>query len=176
MRTFKDEGGRIWKLLVTVGSSNRVREATGVVLQRLFDESCSPMAELARDEAKLVSVLWVLCERQAENMCFTDQVTGEEHTSVGPADFAEFMFGEALGEAWEALVRSTADFFTSQGARAAAHAMLDKINLMAKEFCQGATQLVQEINASQVATSMLNSVTNGQASRVRTPTPEQPES
>lgn len=176
MRTFKDAGGREWKILVTVDSSMEVRQRTNVVLQRMFDEQCKPMGELAADEEKLVQVLWVLCESQAALKPYTDQLTGAEKDAMGPRDFAASLLGDALGAAWEALVRSTADFFTSQAQRDAAHLMLDKISEMAATFSTGALGVIQKINGPQTGTSILNFVTSGLESRASTQAHEQPAS
>lgn len=157
MREFKDNAENTWKLAVSVGSVNRVREATGVLLTALFDDNCKLLGELSGDVVKLVAVLFCLCQKQAE----AAGVTAE--------DFADALYGDALGAAGEALVRVTADFFTSPEQRSAIHAAIDKMEAIGKQVTAEATALVTSLDVSQLAKSYLDSVTNTPASSESTP-------
>jgi hypothetical protein len=176
MRSFKDALGRNWMLQLTVASSMKVRQATDVVLQRMFDDGLKPMAELAGDYEKVYHVLWEMCEKQAASMPFVDPITKEEKASTGPIEFAEGLAGDGLANGWEALVRTTADFFTSQEAREAAHAILDKINQGTKSLGRGAMEFVQQLDGNQMGIDILNFATSGRASQVSNQTTEQPAS
>ncbi len=162
MREFQDTAGRTWTLDVTVGSIKRVREATNVILPALFDDNMKPVAELTKDYEKLVNVLWAMCSKQRPD--------------VDAEQFAESLGGDTLGKATEALVRATADFFTSPEQRAALHKMIDTILETAGKLTNLAGNRVAEILAtvdtSQLAASCLDFVTSGQDKPALTQTRE----
>ena len=157
MREFKDNSDRTWKLAVSVGAVGRVREATEVLLPALFDDNCKLLAELSADVVKLVTVIFCLCEKQAEA------------AGVSPEDFADALWGDALGAAGEALLRATADFFTSPEQRAAAHTALDTLREVGKQVTLGTTEMVRNLDVSQLAKNYLGSATNTPASSALTP-------
>lgn len=160
MRSFTDTTGRSWNLTVTVLTVKRVREATDVLLTALFDDKCTLLAELSGDLIKLVDVLWVVCEGQAKE------------AGITPEQFAEGLGGDSLGQAGEALVRATADFFTSPEQRRALHKLLDTMTETARQFTEKTAAMVDELDPSQLAENCLDFVTSGQAKPASTPIPE----
>lgn len=157
MREFTDNNGRTWQISVTVGAVGRVRDATGILIPSLFDDNCRPLAELSADVIQLVNVIFCLCRKQAES------------SGVSADDFADALGGDALGAAGEAVVRATADFFTSPEQREAAHKALDKMGEIARQWATKATEMVSELNATQVARNYLDCATNTPASSESTP-------
>lgn len=160
MRSFQDSLGRTWNLTVSVGSIRRVRESTDILLTELFDHRNKVLTDLSADVVKVVDVLWSLCRGQNEG--------------VDADGFAEGLGGDALGEAWEALVRATADFFTSQEERKAIHLMIDKANQATATTNANLLKAAEEMSASQLVEKYSGSATNGQANAASTPTREPP--
>lgn len=99
MRKFADLKGREWNLLVTVQSLIDVRAVTRVDLGKIFEAQLQGLGELVDDPARLVDVLWTLCQLQAADL----QVT--------PEDFGRSLAGDVLQGAIDALVHATIDFF-----------------------------------------------------------------
>lgn len=155
-RKFTDTSGRTWNIHITVPLVSQVHRETGVLLTGLFANNLELLGQISTDLEKLVQVLWVVCERQAELR------------GVGPEQFAESLGGDAIGDAQEALVRATADFFTSPEQRAAANAMLDKINETASKYTKATESKIQTLDANQLAENCLNFAMSGQASREST--------
>ncbi len=164
MRSFADTQGKEWNVDITVAAVRRVRDATGILLTSLYEDKCKLMQTLSLDVVLLVDVLWGICRPQAELV----GVTAEQ--------FGESMGGNSLATAMEALVRATADFFTSQEQRDAFQKINSVILETSKETTKQASRKVTEamdhLDPSQLATSYMDSVTNGLASPVSTPTPE----
>ncbi len=162
MREFTDTDKRTWTLDVTVGSIKRVREATGLILPTLFDDGMKPLGEFTKDYEKVVDVHYAMCSRQ--------------HPEVDPMQFADSLGGDTLNQATEALVRATADFFTSQDQRDALHKMIDMLLETAGKMTGLAGSRVSEalknLDTTQLASSCLDFVTSGQASPELTPTHE----
>lgn len=156
MREFKDSAGRKWELVITVGAVGRVQQETGVLLTALFDDGCKVLGELSADVVKLVSAIYCLCRKQAEAAC------------VSAEEFADALGGDTLGAAGEALVRATADFFTSPEQRATAHAMLDKLQEVGQQVTSQATTIVVAVDVAQLVKNYLGSVTNTPASLAST--------
>lgn len=151
-RKFTDVFGKDWRVHITVPLVSQVHRETGVMLTSIFSDNLQLLSELSTNLEKLVQVLWVVCEQQSESR------------GVSPEQFAESLGGDALGDAREALVRATIDFFTSPDQRAAAHLMLDKINETASKFTGETSRTIQRLDADQLAESCLSFAMNGQES------------
>ena len=151
-REFTDSRGMVWNIWLTVGTVSYVRQQTGVLLTGMFADEMKLIMELSTDFEKLVNVLWAACREQAD----ASGITAEE--------FAQRLGGDALGEAGEALVRATADFFTSPEQRQAIHALLDKLSETATEMAKEATATIQKTESRQMAKSCLGSVMKAQES------------
>ncbi len=96
MKAFKDKGGVVWELEVTVGVVKRVRAVLKIDLAK-FDETL--YLRLSEDPVLLVDLLWVICEKQAQGRKVTDE------------QFGEGLAGDAIEEATTALLEAIADFF-----------------------------------------------------------------
>lgn len=139
---FKDPDGREWRIRLTVGLADRVKDETGV---ELGDESDSDwLALLFSRRRKCVEVMWCLCEKQAA----ADGIT--------PEDFAHQFDGVTLRAAGRALAAAWADFFPgsriSQAIRTSLEAILEA----------GEARAVREMEAALSAS--LPSATNSPAS------------
>jgi hypothetical protein len=102
MRTFKDSGGRAWKIDITVAQVKRVRAELKLDLLGLVDDRLQPLERLLADPVTLVDLIYVLCSEQADK----DGVTDEQ--------FGRAMAGDAIEAAAEAFVGALSDFFPSR--------------------------------------------------------------
>jgi len=125
VRTFKDNKGREWNVLVGVNELRRVRQLVGVDLMQVVEGHLAE--ELAKDPVRLCDVLYALCQPQADAQHISD------------VEFGEGLAGDAIERAVSALLDALVDFFPSrQGSllRLAREKMQDVTNLaldMAKQ-------------------------------------------
>jgi hypothetical protein len=106
LKTFRDNAGRTWTVAVTVASIKRVRAMAGVDLYGLVDDGFKGLAELLADPIRLVDVLYVLCQAEAEKAGVTDE------------QFGEAMAGDSIDLATTAFLESFTEFFPAPKVRA----------------------------------------------------------
>lgn len=94
---FTDAENRTWKLRITFGLAERIKAETGVELGD--EKNTAWLSLLFGDRGTLVSVLWMIVEKQAKEL------------GVTPEEFAEGFDGATLCAAGDALACSVADFF-----------------------------------------------------------------
>ena len=103
MAKFKDNAGREWTVAIEgVSGLERVAKQADVRLDRLFDDELAGLTALARDPIKLVSVLWVMVEEQAQK------------TGLTAEQFGRSLGGDSLEAATTALIEAVADFSPSR--------------------------------------------------------------
>lgn len=98
MAKFTDAKGRVWLVVVSIGTVRRVRETADVDLLRFFDRKSPLHVELITDSEKLATVLWAICEPQAVLL------------GVTPEEFADSLLGDAISEGADALIGAMVDF------------------------------------------------------------------
>lgn len=111
MKTFKDRHGNEWEIDLSLGACERVRDRAGVDLTDIVSTQAT-FAKLA-DPFVLGSVLWVLCERQADKR------------GIGPEEFRDCFNGDTVHAASEALIDETV-FFCRAPMRPAMQLAVDK--------------------------------------------------
>ena len=105
MKSFTDNKGRAWEIVVTVATVKRVRALCKVDLNSIveLDKNNKPSAELlerlSSDPVLLVDVLYAICKPQADKLGVTDE------------DFGEAMAGDVIEHATTALLEDVIDFF-----------------------------------------------------------------
>jgi hypothetical protein len=104
MKSFTDNLGRTWTLVVNVATIKRVRALCGVDLNAIIEvEDGKPetrlLEKLSTDPVLLVDVLYAVCQPE----CDRRQVTDE--------DFGSAMAGDAIDLATSALLDEIIDFF-----------------------------------------------------------------
>jgi len=99
MKAFEDARGRTWVLAVNVVTCRRVKARLDIHLPGLAEDRAKGLVELLGDALRLVDVLYVLCQDQAEKAGVTDE------------QFGEAMAGDALAAAADAFVEAWTDFF-----------------------------------------------------------------
>ena len=105
MKSFTDNLGRTWTLVVNVAAIKRVRALCGVDLNAIveIDKDNNPTAELlerlSTDPVLLVDVLYAVCKTECDQKGVTDE------------DFGAAMAGDAIEQATAALLDEVVDFF-----------------------------------------------------------------
>ena len=105
MKSFTDNLGRTWTLVVNVAAIKRVRALCGVDLNAIveIDKNNNPTAELlerlSTDPVLLVDVLYAVCKPECDSKNITDE------------DFGAAMAGDAIEQATAALLDEVVDFF-----------------------------------------------------------------
>ena len=99
MREFTDKNGHKWAISVDGSHVLRCKKELGVNLPGIFAEESKGFLELVQDFEKLYAVLWILCEKQANQL------------KVDPDTFASGIGGDELGAAVIALEQAVIDFF-----------------------------------------------------------------
>ena len=105
MKSFTDNLGRTWTLVVNVAAIKRVRALCGVDLNAIVevDKDNNPSAELlerlSTDPVLLVDVLYAVCKTECDQKGVSDE------------DFGAAMAGDAIEQATAALLDEVVDFF-----------------------------------------------------------------
>ena len=105
MKSFTDNLGRTWTLVVNVAAIKRVRALCGVDLNAIveIDKENNPTAELlerlSTDPVLLVDVLYAVCKTECDQKGVSDE------------DFGAAMAGDAIEQATAALLDEVVDFF-----------------------------------------------------------------
>ena len=104
MKSFTDNTGRTWALVVNVATIKRVRALCGVDLNSIVEvEDGKPSAKLLErlsgDPVLLVDVLYAVCRPECEQKGVSDE------------DFGAAMAGDAVEQATDALLDEIVDFF-----------------------------------------------------------------
>lgn len=107
MRSFVDNLGRTWTLLINVGAVKRVRAlCDGLDLLNIiaFDTDSelpdtSVLDKLASDPILLVDVLYAVCKPEADTMSVSDE------------DFGRALTGDVIESATKQLIDAVVDFF-----------------------------------------------------------------
>lgn len=93
--TFKDADGRPWMLRFTLGNAREIQDTIGVDFN---DIQSGALIAVANDLSKLASLLWILCESQADR------------AGVDEIAFARSLDGDAIDRAVEALQDAIVNF------------------------------------------------------------------
>lgn len=112
---FRDPDNREWKLRLTVGGVADVKRDTGVDIGSITQSDTKWIEFLFGDSARLVQVLWVLCEPQATK------------AGISPEQFGHLFDGPTLEAAGMALAGAIADFFPRSRVAQAIRQSLTKI-------------------------------------------------
>ena len=104
MKSFTDNLGRAWTLVVNVATIKRVRALCGVDLNSIIEvEDGKPttklLERLSTDPVLLVDVLYAICRPECDSKSVTDE------------DFGAAMAGDAIESATAALLDEVIDFF-----------------------------------------------------------------
>jgi len=99
MKNFKDSDGKVWNVLLTVGTAKRVRDELDLDLVNAADGSA--IEKLIEDPILLFDVLYVICKAQAEKA----GINNAEEWGMLIRD------GDVIEEATAAFLEALTDFF-----------------------------------------------------------------
>ena len=137
MEKFKDVEGNEWAIRVTIGTCKEIRDRLGIDL--LSGKESESWLAVAGDFYNLLNVLFVLCEKQADER------------GINSEQFAHLLFGDELQDAAEAFVKESINFIPSRERRE-----------MAKESWKKVTEL------ENIARSIISKETEGRMEEIRT--------
>jgi len=103
MKTFTDNAGRTWTVLMNLDTARRVKSLLDVNLLEADKGDTTPLQRLATDLMFICDVVYVAIKPQADKLGVTD------------VQFAEAMGGDAMLAAHNALMEELADFFRKAG-------------------------------------------------------------
>lgn len=152
MQKFTDQGGREWTVKLDVGGVRDVRDNTGVLLTTLCDEGFKLLADLYKDPVLLADIVWLLVQEQATAI----------HMDV--SEFCEGFWGDTVGQARDAVVEATVDFFDDPETRSSVRQQIAKLMKVATEVQQVAINRVKDLDTEQAVKSILDLHTNGPVS------------
>ena len=159
MKTFKDNAGRSWTLIVNVAAIKRVRSLLDVNLMEAVEGDL--LEQLSTDPILLCDVVYVLCKPEADQQNVTDE------------QFGQAMAGDAIEHATTALLEELVDFFPLARRRVLQKALvkLKAVEEKASKFAEAALndpKFDEQLDAA--LNNITDSVSNLQASLVSTPT------
>lgn len=133
MKSFTDNTGRAWTLVVNVATVKRVRALCGVDLNSVIEvEDGKPSAKLlerlASDPVLLVDVLYAVCKPECDRLGVSDE------------DFGSAMAGDSVDAATQALLDEVIDFFPEAKRRA-----FRKILSASRRFGEAAKKRLAEL-------------------------------
>ena len=132
MKSFTDNTGRTWTLVVNVATIKRVRALCGVDLNSIVEvEDGKPAAKLLErlsgDPVLLVDVLYAVCRPECEQKGVSDE------------DFGAAMAGDAVEQATDALLDEIVDFFPAAKRKA-----FQRILSASRRFGEAARRRLEE--------------------------------
>lgn len=133
MKSFTDNMGRAWTLVVNVSTVKRVRALCGVDLNSVIEaEDGKPSAKLlerlSSDPVLLVDVLYAVCKPECDRLGVSDE------------DFGSAMAGDSVDAATQALLDEVIDFFPEAKRRA-----FRKILSASRRFGEAAKKRLAEL-------------------------------
>ena len=136
MKSFTDNLGRAWTLVVNVATIKRVRALCNVDLNSIIEveEDGKPSAKLlerlSSDPVLLVDVLYAVCKPECDQRTVSDE------------DFGAAMAGDAVVQATDALLDEVIDFFP-----AAKRAAFQRILSASRRFGEAARRKMEAMLA-----------------------------
>jgi hypothetical protein len=129
MRTFQDNAGRTWTVVVTVDSIKRVRDLLG---EDLLDiEHILP--RLQADPILLCDIVYSICKPQADAEKISD------------VDFARAMAGDSIAHAKAALIEELINFFPDQKVKEVIRLAIERGDYLSQQLAELAKKRLQKM-------------------------------
>jgi hypothetical protein len=157
MHTFTDNAGRVWTIAISVAAIKRVRGLLNVDLYKLVDDGFKSLGELLGDPVRLVDVLYVLCQDEANARNVSDE------------DFGRALGGDALHQAMDAFVEELIDFFPDPKVRQSLRTIIAEATKVRKRMLDRAEQVLASFDADREANRLLRSFGIAPVSSALTP-------
>jgi hypothetical protein len=145
MKTFKDNAGRSWTLIVNVAAIKRVRSLLNVNLMEAVEGDL--LEQLSTDPILLCDVVYVLCKPEADQQNVTDE------------QFGQAMAGDAIEHATTALLEELVDFFPLARRRVLQKA-LGKLKEVEEKAAKYAEAALNDPKFDSQIDAALNEITN----------------
>lgn len=159
MHTFTDAAGRVWTITIHVAAIKRVHARLGLNLYQLLDDRFQALGALLGDPLRLVDVLYVLCQDEAQARNISDE------------DFGRAMFGDAIHHAAEAFLEELIDFFPDPRGRQSLQTILAEARKVRDRMLDRAERVLASFNADHEANKLMNSFGIAPACSASTPDP-----
>ena len=139
MQTYNDNDGTEWKVELNAWTLKRVRDNSGVLLTSLLEDGAAVYSSLYSDPILLADIVWPLIEDQAKER------------GVTLKDFAIGFSGDTVGNARDAVVEATVDFFDDPETRDRAREAIAMIQRIAATMRTAATEKVEAMDVDSAA-------------------------
>lgn len=159
MHSFTDAENRKWRICINVAALKKCRNLLEEDLMALVDDGFESLNAFLNNPIRLVDVIYVLCQDQAEK------------ASVSDEDFGRAMAGGAIKDAATAFVEELADFFPDPRVGAGLKKLMRAGELMATRLMEHAQKELDELDPEAEARKLIKRLPSVQASSVSTPTP-----
>jgi hypothetical protein len=133
-RSFTDNSGRTWELMIDVPTLRRVKQITGVNLSSILKPGGS---DALTDPVTLADVLYVVCQPAADAANVSDE------------DFGRSLRGDAIDAAGTALLEAVADFMPPDRG-ALIHKSIARACLASKVALAQAVQILDSAPDSEI--------------------------
>jgi hypothetical protein len=140
---FVDQRGRTWRLELNYSLAKRLREVTSLDFVNYQDGKA--LLAIHDSDEKLVQVLWLLCESQAQA------------SSVGEEEFGAGLGGDALEQAIEALEQALINY-SRPARRQAMQAIRDKAHELVAAQTDLATTKIRSPKVTQLMEAKIREV------------------
>jgi len=146
MKTFIDNAGRTWTVVITVDVIKSVRESVDVDLMKVIEDGL--LGRLFDDPIFLCDVMYGVCKAEAEAK------------SISRTDFDKAMYGDVFDGALVALTEALVDFFRG-GRRRVLQKALEKMR-----SCEAETLVMmeKEIDAMNIDEMLAEQTRRGNSS------------
>lgn len=164
MDSFTDKTGRSWKIELTVGTMEKVKDALKIDLFDPVNEDTQLIAELAPISAKnimlFVDMLYVLCEEQCKQPKVASSIPpNTDWKEITSAQFGMQLGGDALKGAYEAFYKEWEGFFQSLGRKDLAE-VIKRMNELIQEGVDNVVQKIKEITMEGIKSQTISSATS----------------
>lgn len=159
MRTFNDNAGRTWTVAINVNAVRRCRSLLGIDLYGLLDDGFRGLGDLLSDVVRLIDVVYVLVEDQADARDVSDE------------DFGRSLSGDSIDQITEAFLGALTDFFPSPRVREALTRMIAASGRMRDLMLDRAMTRLDAIDLDSEVERLIARSTASPASSASTPGP-----
>jgi hypothetical protein len=142
MHVYTDAQGKAWEVRLNVTLLRRVRDVLGIDLNALVADGLAGLGKFLRDPMRVVEVLFVLCEEQAQR------------DGVSPEDFGTALYGDSIVDATDALLEELIDFFPNPRTRKLLRELIAKSREVRDLVTDDLSRQILALDSADVAKSL----------------------
>lgn len=158
MKRFKDAKGRDWDIQINVTQIKRARDILGIDIAGLAGEGFKPLEDLLGDPVKLVDLIFVLVQAQAEK------------AEVNDLDFGSAFDGDVLHSAGKAFAEELGSFIRPT-MRETYRRTLTKGEELRELLARKAEKKLEKLDLEALATKLIGTSGDAPESSESTPDP-----